>query len=61
MHTSHLWSSPIFIHVPKAENSLSVIENKRFNSEGDEPEPKRLKKKSDFIRSSLIVRSHKRS
>ena len=31
----------VFIHEPKAENSLGVIGNKRLNSEGDEP---------DFIR-----------
>ena len=37
-------AKPIFIHVPKAENSLGVIENKRLNSEGDEPEPKSSKK-----------------
>ena len=30
--------------MPEAENSLAVNENKRFNSEGDEPEPKRSKK-----------------
>ena len=37
-------AKPVFIHVPKAENSLGVIENNRFSSEGDEAEPKRLKK-----------------
>ena len=36
-------AKPVFIHVTKAENSLGVIENKRLNSEGDEPEPKRSK------------------
>ena len=35
---------PVFIHVPKAENSLNVIQNEEFNSEGDETEPKRSKK-----------------
>ena len=30
--------------MPKAENSLGVIENKRFNSKEDEPEPKGSKK-----------------
>ena len=35
---------PVFIHVPKAENSLDVIENNRVNSEGNVPEPKRSKK-----------------
>ena len=34
----------VFIHVPKAENSLGLIENKWLNSEGDEPEPKRSRK-----------------
>ena len=34
----------VFIYVPKAENSLDVIENKRLISEGGEPEPKRSKK-----------------
>ena len=34
----------VFIHMPKAENSLSIIENKQFNSAEDEPEPKRSKK-----------------
>ena len=34
----------VFIHVPKAENSLGVIANKRLNSVGYEPEPKRSKK-----------------
>ena len=37
-------AKPLFIHVPEAENSLGVIENKRLNSDGDEPEPKRSKK-----------------
>ena len=31
---------PVFIRVPKADNSLGVIENKRLNSERNEPEPK---------------------
>ena len=34
----------VFIHVPEAKNSLGVIENKRLNYEGDEPELKHLKK-----------------
>ena len=29
-------SKPAFTHVPKAENNLGVIENKRNNSEGDD-------------------------
>ena len=37
-------AKPDFIHMPKAEHSLGVIENKGLNSEGDEPEPKRSKK-----------------
>ena len=37
-------ATPLFIHVPKAENNLGVIENKRLNSEGDDPAPKRSKK-----------------
>ena len=37
-------TKPVFIHVSKVENSLGVIENKRLNSEGDKPEPKRSKK-----------------
>ena len=37
-------AKPVFIQVPKAENILCVIENKRLNSEGDEPEPKLSKK-----------------
>ena len=37
-------AKPVCIHVPKAENSLDVIENKRLNFEGDEPEPKHSKK-----------------
>ena len=37
-------AKPVFIHVPKVENSLGVIENKRINSEGEESEPKRSKK-----------------
>ena len=36
-------AKPSFIHVPKAENSWGLIENKRLNFEGDEPEPKRSK------------------
>ena len=52
-------AKPVFIHVPKAENGLGIIENKRFDSEGDEPEPKGFKKNpilfdqaelNDFIR-----------
>ena len=35
---------PLFIHVPKVENSLGVIENELLISEGDEPQPKRSKK-----------------
>ena len=35
---------PVLIHVPKAENSLGVIENKLLNSEGDKLETKRSKK-----------------
>ena len=38
-------AKPVFIHAPKAENNLGVIKNKRLNSEGDELEPKRSKKK----------------
>ena len=34
----------VFIHVPKAENSLGVIENTWLNSKGDEAELKRSKK-----------------
>ena len=30
--------------MPTAENILGIIENKRVDSEGDEPEPKRAKK-----------------
>ena len=37
-------AKPVFIHVPKAEHSLGVIENNRLNYEGDEHEPKRSKK-----------------
>ena len=37
-------AKPVFIHVPKAENSLAVIENKPLDFEGDKPEPKRSKK-----------------
>ena len=37
-------AKPVFIHEPKAKNSLGVLENKRLNSEGDEPEAKRWKK-----------------
>ena len=37
-------AKPVFIHVPKAENSLGVIENKRLNSEVNGLEPIRLKK-----------------
>ena len=37
-------TKPVFINVPKAENSLDVFEKKLLNSEGYEPEPKRSKK-----------------
>ena len=37
-------AKPVFIHVPKAENSLAVIENKWLHSEGYKPEPKSSKK-----------------
>ena len=37
-------AKPVFIQVPKEENILCVIENKRLNSEGDEPESKLSKK-----------------
>ena len=36
-------TKPVFIHLPKAENSLGVIENKQLNSEGDKPGPNRSK------------------
>ena len=37
-------AKPIFIHVPKAENSLGLIENQRPIYEADEPESKHSKK-----------------
>ena len=46
----------VFIHMPKAENSLGVFENKQLNSEGDEQESKRSKKNPNHQRSSSIKR-----
>ena len=54
-------TKPIFMHVPKAEKSLSVIENKRLNSEVDEPKPKRSKKNPilfDQAELKNLIRDH---